>query len=499
MSLPAWLLAPVLLALSRLLPASGLGLGLRLGAATACLLLPGVLVARALRVGGFAGALAWSMAALFGATAIMFAAHGSLWLALALLGAVAVVALPFAARRSRVTSHWTLGVLALGIVAGISLWWVSRYDGDAFFHLARVQKLLAFDSLSLRSVDEFRDGGLHPGYAFPLWHTAVALVARLAGVGAPSTMLHLPTVLLPLSFVLVYEAGTTLFASRWAGVATALAEFALLGLAPGHGGAYSSLALPASASRALLLPAVLALVFAYVREPSPAVLASVAAASGAVTLVHPSYSVLLGIGLVGFLLARALFDVRHDLPHIAAALGAIAVPAALVVAWLLPLVRETAAHNPSASELRRAFAGYGEELDVFGLHSYRLTPELFGRAGAIAVAALALLPLAVVAHRRMWGAFVLGAMVATLVIALLPFVFPHFADAISISQARRIIAFSPRPFVLVGGALVLAGFLRWAVLPVALAAGIALQLAYPGDFGSPYRFVHGGAGPLALD
>jgi hypothetical protein len=83
-------------------------------------------------------------------------------------------------------------------------------------------------------------------------------------------------------------------------------------------------------------------------------------------------------------------------------------------------------------------------------------------------------------------------MVATLVIALLPFVFPHFADAISISQARRIIAFSPRPFVLVGGALVLAGILRLAVLPVALAAGIALQLAYPGDFGTPYRFVHGG-------
>src|ERR671935_46469 len=219
MSLPAWLLAPVLLALSRLLPATGVGLGSRLAAATACLLLPGVLVARALRVGGFAGALAWSMAALFGATAIMFAVHGSLWLALALLGAVAVVALPFAVRAERLASHWTLGVLALGIVAGVTLWWVSRYDGDAFFHLGRVQKLLAFDSLSLRSVDDFRDGGLHPGYAFPLWHAAVALVARLAGVGAPSTMLHLPTVLLPLSFVLVYEAGATLFASRWAGAA----------------------------------------------------------------------------------------------------------------------------------------------------------------------------------------------------------------------------------------------------------------------------------------
>ena len=126
-------------------------------------------------------------------------------------------------------------MIALGLVAGISLWWVSRYDGDAFFHLARVQKLLALHDLSLRSVDEFKDGGLHPGYAFPLWHAAVAVISKLAGVGAPSAFLHLPTVLLPLSFVLVYEAGTTLFASRWAGVATALAEFALLGLASGTG------------------------------------------------------------------------------------------------------------------------------------------------------------------------------------------------------------------------------------------------------------------------
>src|SRR6185503_17424812 len=288
-----------------------------------------------------------------------------------------------------------------GLAAGISLWWVSRYDGDAFFHLARVQKLLALHDLSLRSVDEFKDGGLHPG------------------VGAPSAFLHLPTVLLPLSFVLVYEAGTALFASRWAGVATALAQFALLGLAPGEGGAYSSMALPATASRTLLLPALLALVFLYVREPSGPRLASVAAASTAMTLVHPSYSVLVAIGLVGFLAVRALLDRRHDVVHIGAALAAIVVPAGLVVLWLLPIVRETASHSPSRVELNRAFAAYGNELDVFGPHSYRLAPELFGRAGSIAVASLVLLPLAVFAYRRMWAAFALGAMLATFAVTLL--------------------------------------------------------------------------------
>ncbi len=487
----AWLSAPLLLGLSRLLPAQGVGLGLRLAAATGCLLLPGALVARALGVEGLAAAFAWSMAALFCATALMFALHSSLWLAFALLCVVAVAAAPFAARRPAGVSAWGLGVLGLGAAAGISLWWVSGYDGDAFFHLAREQKLLSFDSLSLRSVDEFRDGGLHPGYAFPLWHAAIALIARLAGVGPASVVLHAPTVLLPLSFVLTYEAGATLFRSRWAGVASALTQFALLGLAPGHGGAFTSLALPATASRALLLPALLALVFAYVREPSGPLLVSIAAASTAMSLVHPSHSVLLAVGLAGFLVVRAVFDVRHDLQHIGAALAAILVPAGLVVAWLLPVVRETASHGPSHVEVRRAFAAYGRQLDVFSVHSYRLTPELFGRAGAIAVASLALLPLAVFAHRRMWGAFVLGGMLVTFAIALLPFVFPHFADAVSISQARRIIGFSPRSFALVGGALVLAGFLRWALLPVALVAGIVLQHYFPGDFGLPYRPEHG--------
>src|SRR6266566_846834 len=390
-----WLAAPLLLGVSRLVPAHGAGLALRLAAAVACLLLPGALVARALGVRGLSAAFAWTMAALFGATALMFAVHSSLWLALGVLIVVAVAALPFVGRRSAGVSAWGLGVLALGAVAGISLWWVSGYDGDAFFHLAREQKLLSFDSLSLRSVDEFRDGGLHPGYAFPLWHAAIALIARLAGVGPTSVVLHAPTVLLPLSFVLTYEAGATLFRSRWAGVASALAQFALLGLAPGHGGAFTSLALPSTASRALLLPALLALVFAYVRDPSGPLLASIAAASTAMALVHPSHSVLVAVGLVGFLIARAVLDVRHDLVHIGAALGAILAPAGLVVVWLLPVVRETASHDPAHSEVRRAFANYGQELDVFGLHSYRLTPEFFGRAGAIAVASLALLPLAI--------------------------------------------------------------------------------------------------------
>src|SRR4051795_9938485 len=96
--LPPVLLAVPALAIARLLPADGIGLGLRLGAAIACLLIPGVLISRALRLRGFAPALAWSLAALLLALAITFAVHSSLWLPLAIMGAVAVAALPFALR-----------------------------------------------------------------------------------------------------------------------------------------------------------------------------------------------------------------------------------------------------------------------------------------------------------------------------------------------------------------------------------------------------------------
>jgi hypothetical protein len=481
----------VLLALSRLVPAEGAGLAFRLTAATACLLLPGALVARALRLEGLAPAVVWSLAALFAGMTLTFALHTSLWAALAVLGAVAAVAAPLALSRPPLRfSRWSLAMLALGAGAGIAVWWIAGYDNDAFFHLARVRKLLAFDSLSLRSADEFRDGGLHPGYAFPLWHGAAALIARLADVDPGAVVVHGPSVLLPVSFLVTFEAAATLFRSRWAALATVVAQFALFGLAAGHGGLYPSLALPATASRALIVPALLALLFAYVRHPSWQLLGSVAAASLTMTLVHPSHAVLVALGLLGFLVARALL-VRGDTGRIATGLAAVLAPAGAVVLWLRPLLDETVSRNPGPVELRRAFAMYRPELDVFGLHSYRMAPELFGRAGAIAVAVLALLPLAAFARRRLWAAFVLGGMLITFAVALLPFVFPHFADAISISQARRVIGFTPRPFALAGAALVLAGLIRLAVLPLALGAGILLQHYFPGDFGLHYRPLHG--------
>jgi hypothetical protein len=487
--LPPVLLAVPALAVARLLPAEGIGLGLRLAAATACLLIPGALISRAFRLRGLAAPVAWSLAALLFALAIAFAVHSSLWLTLALLGAVAVVALPFAVRANDLDhklDRTELAVIAAGIAFGIGLWFVAVLDGDAFFHLARVRKLEAFGSLSLQNVGEFKDGSLHPGYAFPLWHGFLALVARLADVDPIAVGRNGPTVLAPLQFALFYEAGKVLFRSAWAGVAVVIAEVSLTGIAAGHGGSFTSLALPATAARQLLVPVLLALFFAHVRNPSRALFLSTAAAAGTLALVHPTYALFVGVPLVGFAIVRTLL-VGRELQPALTGIAALAVPTGIALAWLRPVVEATTVHNPSGQEVRRAFAQYPGQL-TGNIDRYHVAERFFTRSGAVAIAALLCVLLAAFAPRRRWAAWVIGGSLAIFVLTLVPFVFPHFADAVSISQGRRLVGFIPYPYAVAGGAAVLAGLLGFFAIPLALAAGILLELVYPGDFG--YRF-HG--------
>src|SRR5207237_46532 len=122
------------------------------------------------------------------------------------------------------------------------------------------------------------------------------------------------------------------------------------------------------------------------------------------------------------------------------------------------------------------------------LHHFRLAPEVFGRTGAVAVAALVLVPLAGLAGRRRWAAFVLGGSLVVLVLTLVPFLFAHFSDVVSLSQSRRAAGFLPFAFAFAGGAAVLARRLGVLAVAVAAGAGVALQEAYPGNF------AYGGAG-----
>ena len=205
------LLAIPLLGIARLLPEHGFGLWLRLAAATLVLLLPGRLVARALGRGGAAAALAWSV----GARRRRARAH----LRRARLAHARRSCSCSSPARSRCRSRsartardgdrgFRGAVTLAGIGLGIALWGIEGIvNGDALFHLGRMRKLEDFGSLSLRAVDEFKDGGLHPGYAFPLWHGWLALVAKLAGVDPSAVVLHESSILAPLALVLAFEMG----------------------------------------------------------------------------------------------------------------------------------------------------------------------------------------------------------------------------------------------------------------------------------------------------
>ncbi len=487
---PPLLGALPLLGIAYLFPAGdGFGLWLRLAAATLVVLLPGRLVARALGLRGAASGLAWSCALVACAFALTVAVHSSLDLTLALVlaaGAFALLrCLVTDCYKPRVEAARARGLLVLaGLALGGAVWFVEGVvSGDALFHLGRIRKLDDLGALSLHAVGEFAHGGLHPGYAFPLWHAWLALVAKVAGVDPTQVALHESSILVPLALLLAFEVGRAVFRSTALGVATMLAQVATIALAPGDGGAYPLLWEPGTAARQLLVPAATALFFLFVREPSWRLGLTLAAAAGSLTFVHPTYALFLWIPLAAFVVARAALARGADWR--AGLVGAVAfgLPAGLVAIWLRPIARQTVGINPGPKQLAASLRHYHGDLVVNSLSSYALKPEVVARTGSVAVAALVLVPVALLARRRRWAALVLGGTVAILALELWPLAFTHFSNAVSLSQSRRAAGFVPFAVAFAGGAAVLARLSRLGALALALALGIWLQLAYPGDFG----------------
>ncbi len=456
---------------------------LRLAFGTVVVLAPGAAVARAFGGRSAATLLAWSIACVFVAWSVVFVVHSNISLAgivLALIFLAAVLIRRRLPRRPR-DERGSSAPWLVGIVLGWFLWHVAGpVVGDGLFHEARVRKLVVLGDLHLRTVDEFKDGGLHPGYAFPLWHGFIALVSWVSGVDAAEVMRHEPSLLAPLACALAWQAGVAVFGSRAVGASLLFATLAIFCFGAGHGGAFAQLSQPATAARQLFVPAAIALFFA---APSRRVWIALAAVFGALALVHPTYALFVLIPLSAYAVLR-LGSWREWSPLFAAA----AVPVGLALLWLRPIVDETRSHNPSPAEQARAIAQYADQLVVTNARHYRLAPEVFGRSGAVAVAALLLLPVTALAWRRRWAPFVLGGSLLMLLLLEVPWLFVHFSDAVSLSQSRRAAGFAPLPFALAGAFLLLARSV--AILPAALAFGIVLQRLWPGDF--DYGLRHGG-------
>ena len=502
------------LGLVRLLPADGAGLALRLAvAAFLVLLLPGWLVLRPLGLPGsfgvaVAASFAVSLVLVLFALGVVFLVSSSLVVGLVTLAVVVAAALvtgfvfgpvreeiPVDARADRRAG---LAVIGASVpLAGLVWWSAGPIGGDLLFHLARMRKLAELDALPvLGTVNEFQDGSLHPGYAFPLWHGAVALIARLAGADVVDVALYLPAILVPLAVVLAYGAGTAVFRRPAGGVALVIAQVAQLALSGAGGrsgtGVFELLASPPTTSRVLLAPTVIALAFTVIERRSWPLLGALAASALALSVIHPSYTPYVGLLLGGFVFARLVVVRALDplLKRGLLALAAVTVPFVLYLAWLFPVVADDPSTRPTAA--RRAFEiqHYGNAFDFFG-DSIRFAPEAIARGGPVVVAGLLAIPLAGFAARRRWAQLVLGGSLLGLALLLVPQLFTLLSDVFSVSQARRLSAFLPLAFAL-AGAFVLAGRARLAGVALAFGAGLAAELLVSGEF--TYRVQEGGPG-----
>ena len=201
---------------------------------------------------------------------------------------------------------------------------------------------------------------------------------------------------------------------------------------------------------------------------SVSLLATLAVASGALALVHPTYALFVLIPLVGYVVARLVL-VRTELAEGGLALAAIVVPAGAVALWLRPIARETVSVNPSDERAAPGRSGTTRTSSTSSPTGATAWPRRWsGAPGRSRSLALFAVPLAVLAARRRWGAFVIGGFLAVLVLMLWPTLFTHFSDVVSISQARRAAGFVPFPFAVAGAAAVLARLLALGALPVGL-------------------------------
>ena len=218
---PILLLSLPLLGVARLLPARGVGLWLRLVAASLVLFTAGsarrARAATARRVRnrdlGARGARAGAAARLRRAQLDHARPR--------VLGIVALVALPFALRVVSGPPAWaTLVIALLGLGFGIVLWHVAGVDhrrralpprpGAEALRIRRPARSLG------RRVRRRRPA---PGLRLPLVARVPCARRKVGGVSPTQVMLHEPSAIAPVAFVVVYEAGLALFRSAWLGVA----------------------------------------------------------------------------------------------------------------------------------------------------------------------------------------------------------------------------------------------------------------------------------------
>lgn len=366
--------------------------------------------------------------------------------------------------------------------------------GDWIEHLGRVRKITSLPRLSSLEAIQIvaPETGLHPVYAFPLWHGSMAYIASISGLDPGSVVLHISVLLAPLAAVAAYHAGLMVFGSRRLGLAVLAAQLAWAAF-PWRVGGFFRQSYPGFVSVTILFPIALALLFAHLRRRDPHTLAALAVTALLISVLHANYIPLLLIPVGAFLALHAWMERnRGTLRRVIEVGAALVVPFLLFLPWIWPWA--SAAGTSLDPAYRRAYAinHFVTLLDLNG-DSIRMSADAFLRGGGALVLATGLVPFCVLAIRRRWGAFVVASFLTTMVVLLTYPGFRALSELMNIGQSRRLLYFLPVPFAIVGAALVLS---RHRAAPViAPVLGTVVWLLYPGE--SSYAMVKPGPGWLA--
>ena len=180
-------------------------------------------------------------------------------------------------------------------------------------------------------------------------------------------------------------------------------------------------------------------------------------ASLVLAVVHPTYAIFLWIPFAGFLAVRCGVAAGQDSAGRSRARRT-RVPAGLFLVWLVPVVRSTASVSPDAQERARAFDQYAGQLRGSVDH-FSLAPQVFGRSGAVAVAALLLIPLDGARLQASLGGLRRRGVASDLYDHARPVAVHAVRRHRLALPARRLAGFLPFGFALAGGMGVLASLL----------------------------------------
>ena len=328
------------------------------------LILPGAVILRLLGwpaspAAALPACAAWSVTALAPGFVLMLATGGGvpviiLWL-LGVVGAGLLVGRgrPVAMDlRLTPTFFW----FAAGVAGFAALMWIGSWNnvGDAVEHIARMRKITDLDPAA-HHLDQLGllppDTGLHPGYAFPLWHATGAAIVWLTGLDETVMFRFWPTALIPFVAAAVYNAGRQMFGCRAAGLATCIGYLGAFAFPIGVG-YFSQISYPGYICIFLFWPLIVDRTFTYMREGGREPIWTAAASSFVVSAAHPSYAPFMILLLGAFLVARFIMarDRTDDLRRLAVMLGAVTVPFLLFLVWLFPAADSSASTVSKAGE-----------------------------------------------------------------------------------------------------------------------------------------------------